>query len=474
MPELLNLQNYFPPIEDNAWKRLIPEDLTWQPLEGIQVQPYYRQCTSKPGHVFDRRDWLIRADTDLAHFKIAQDAGAESLGFSLHEPAQLPEQLPVGEIPLFFSGEGITHELIQTLRIQATRRGYALDKLRGAVSLPEKYSARSALQAAEGTRLWTQVINLEQWHDAGATHVQELACGFAQLSDLMADLVPNCTAEHLYFQVPIGERYLLDLARLRALRMGTAEVLRVYNTPKHKIHIVGIPSRRYESVLDPDTHLVRQTLQYAAAITGGCDVIASPDTERSLRILQIMRHEGKLGIVADAAAGSWMIEHLTEKLGQSAWELFQEIESKGGFSKARPWIEKKIQQANAKRRAEILSGEDIVVGGNTYFSGQIEESTPQKKSILAPLETIRLRAKRLEASVNVQIHGICDPWLKRLLDLCGCSSQNESGSTDLIVTEADQGFLIQNQQHEQVLVNIGEPLPAAADRLFTLLEINAT
>ncbi|MCY4205327.1 MAG: methylmalonyl-CoA mutase family protein [Bacteroidetes bacterium] len=471
MRESLNLLNYFPPVQDNEWKNLLPEDFNWRPIEGIEIQPYYRHNASNPGHTFDRRQWLICANVNLPDSTAAQDAGAEALWVLLDEPVVSPEQLPAVELPLFFSGAKISPELIKILQSQTVNKALDSCSLRGAITLPEQYSAISAMEIAEATGLWTQVINLEKWHDYGATHVQELAFGLAQLSDLMAELAPNCTAKHLYFQVPVGERYLLDLARLRALRLGASEVLRAYNAHTHNIHIVGVPSHRYESVLDSDTHLIRQTLQYAAAITGGCDVIVSPGIGHSLRILHILRHEGKLGSVADPAAGSWMIEHLTEALGLASWKLFQTIESKGGLRKSQSWIEKEIQRVDTRRRTDVSSGKDIIVGANAFLSEQIKETAPQKKSLVASLETIRIRTKHLGTPARVRIHGSYNPWLDRLLNLCNCSIEgNGSDSIDLTITETDKGFQIQNQQCGQALVKPGDPLPDAADQLLLLLE----
>ncbi len=469
----LDLQKYFPPVEDEEWERLISEDLSWQPAEGISVQPYYRRTASQSaGHVFTHSKWLARVDTDLADIASALEAGAEALGFTLPEPASLPQDLPVGEFPLFFRGAGATRDLIQTLRTRAISRGHDPGQLRGAVLLPEQQSPRSALEAAEGIGVWTQVIDLEPWHNLGATHVQELACGLAQLSGLMAELGAKCTAKHVYFRVPVGERYLLDIARLRALRIGASQVLQAYNTRTTVIPVVGVPSRRYESALDPDTHLVRRTLQYAAAITGGCNLVVSPDLGHGLRMLQILKHEGKLGLAADAAAGSWMLEHLTDALGGAAWKLFQKMEAKGGLRKAQSWIEKKIQHAASVRSAAVLSGEQIVTGVNAYLSERIKESVLLEKNLITSLEAVRLRAKILGRHPNVLMHGTHTAWLARVLELCACTIQEEK-SADLAITETPGGFLLQNRRKEEVLIHSGMLLPAAADHLLTLLESDA-
>ncbi len=472
MGEPLDLLSFFSAVEDKQWQDLIPDDLSWQPIEGIAVQPYYRRDASQPSPILDHTGWLIRADVDLSDAAAALDSGAEALGFVLPGPTPVPEDLPLGRIPLFFRGAGVDLEFIQALRTKAQSKGYEPAQLRGAAILPKPQSSRANLQAATGTRLWTQCIDLEPWHDQGATHVQEMACGLAQLSNLMAELAPECSTEHVYFRVPVGERYLLDIARLRALRLCARQILLAYSVQTQNIPIVGVPSRRYDSVLDPDTHLVRQTLQHAAAILGGCNVVVSSGIGLSLRMQQILRHEGRLGTIADAAAGSWMIEHLTDALGHAAWKLFQKIEAAGGLQKSAPWIEKEIQRADVERKTAAHSGKEVLVGINTYLSDQVEQAVPQTESIAAPLEHIRLRAKAMGRRTRVMIHGACDhPWLQRLLDLCACTIHPENA--DLTVTETPEGFLAQNGQDEAVHLSVGEPLHLAADRLLKLLENHA-
>ena len=201
-------------------------------------------------------------------------------------------------------------------------------------------------------------------------------------------------------------------------------------------------------------------------------MVVSSGIGSSLRMQQILRHEGRLGTIADAAAGSWMIEHLTDALGRAAWKLFQKIETGGGLQKAIPWIEKEIQHADVQRRTVVYSGKEIIVGVNTYLSDQVKQTAPQTKSMVAPLEHIRLRAKAMGSRTRVVIHGACDnPWLQRLLDLCACTIHPEEA--DLTVTETSEGFLAQNAQNEVIHLSVGEPLHLAADRLLKLLESHA-
>lgn len=472
MSEPLDLLSHFPPVTDQDWEKLIPENLNWYPIEGITVRPYYRRGKPTPNHIFSHREWLIRADVEVRDAVRAQLAGAEALGFSLsEEEVRLPEDLPIGTIPLFFRGRGATPKLLETLRIRAAGNGYAPEELRGAVDISSEYPVGQILDMAKGTRLWTLCISLEHWHEQGATHVQELACALAQLSEHLAEAGSGFATEHLYFTVPVGERYLLDIARLRALRLGAAAVLDAYKVRSQKVNIVGVPSRRYESALDPDTHLIRRTLQCVAAILGGCDVIAAPDADLGLQMQQLMRHEGRLGVAADAAAGAWIIEYLTDALGAASWQLFQQIEKTGGLDRSLHWIEKQVQQTRNQRNAAVHSGAEVVVGVNTNLSPEIPEVDPYPNSLAAPLEAIRLRAKALTKKPQVEVRAEQDPWLRRLLSLCSCDIQNQS--VNILITKTPTGFTARNTRGEQVSLTSGDPLHLAADQLLGLFDSDA-
>ena len=298
-----------------------------------------------------------------------------------------------------------------------------------------------------------------------------MACALAQLSDLLAESGSGFATEHVCFTVPVGERYLLDIARLRALRLGAAAVLDAYKVRSQKVNIVGVPSRRYESALDPDTHLIRRTLQCVAAILGGCDVIAAPDADLGLQMQQLMRHEGRLGVAADAAAGAWIIEYLTDALGAASWQLFQQIEKTGGLGRSLHWIERQVQQTRNQRNAAVHSGADVIVGVNTYLSPEIPEVDPYPNSLAAPLEAIRLRAKALTKKPQIEVRAEQDPWLRRLLSLCSCDIQNQS--VNILITKTPTGFTARNFRGEQVSLTSGDPLHSAADQLLGLFDSDA-
>ena len=77
----------------------------------------------------------------------------------------------------------------------------------------------------------------------------------------------------------------------------------------------------------------------------------------------------------DPWAGSYYVETLTNQIANEAWAIIQDIEAHGGMTKAiAAGIPKlKIEEAAAKKQARIDSGQDIIVGVNSY---ELEQEDP--------------------------------------------------------------------------------------------------
>ena len=83
---------------------------------------------------------------------------------------------------------------------------------------------------------------------------------------------------------------------------------------------------------------------------------------RNIQLLLL--EESNVAKVADPAAGSGGIEDLTDKLCQSAWSLFQEIESAGGAPAALEagLIQDKVAAVRAERAAAVARRKDVAHG----------------------------------------------------------------------------------------------------------------
>ena len=146
------------------------------------------------------------------------------------------------------------------------------------------------------------------------------------------------------------------------------------------------------------------------------EAIALP-TDFSARIARntqlLIQQETGTTQVIDPWGGSYYVERLTHDLAARAWGHIQEVEAAGGMTKA---IEEglpkmRIEEAAARTQARIDSGQQAVIGVNTY---QVADEEPFEvlkvdnnavyAAQLAKLE--RLREERDQSAVDSALHAL--------------------------------------------------------------------
>lgn len=226
------------------------------------------------------------------------------------------------------------------------------------------------------------------YHNAGATAVQELAFTMAVTNEYFYQLTNQTLsidkiAPHFQITLGVGSIYFVEIAKLRAARLLYSRIIEQYkpeNQNSYKGFINCINSRWNKTVFDPYTNLLRATTEAMSAIIGGVDCLTiepfdisykEPDAfsnHLSRNIQNILKEESYLNKVQDVAAGSYYIENLTDQIAEQAWELFKEIEKRGGFFEAaqQGFIQDEIAKTNEKRKALIGSGKENMLGTNIY------------------------------------------------------------------------------------------------------------
>ena len=88
-----------------------------------------------------------------------------------------------------------------------------------------------------------------------------------------------------------------------------------------------------------------------------------------------LQDETNICKVVDPWAGSYYVEALTDQLVKKAWQHIQEIEELGGMTKAidTGLPKMRIEEAAARRQAQIDSGKETIVGLNKY---RLEQEDP--------------------------------------------------------------------------------------------------
>lgn len=138
-----------------------------------------------------------------------------------------------------------------------------------------------------------------------------------------------------------------DICKLRVARKMWHDLLvRRYGITDEqalrlRIHVVTAGSAM--TYQEPINNIARGTLMGLAAILGGVqslgisaydEALSVPSElahQQSVRIQQILMHETNVTAVADPLGGSYYIEALCAELEARAWQVFDDIEARGGF-----------------------------------------------------------------------------------------------------------------------------------------------
>nr|WP_157049689.1 methylmalonyl-CoA mutase family protein [Thalassobacillus sp. C254] len=147
-----------------------------------------------------------------------------------------------------------------------------------------------------------------------------------------------------------------------------------------KMNIHARTSSWTKTLYDPYVNILRASSEAFSAAIGQADSIqVSPfdesfqkPTSFSRRIARntqvILQEEAHIGKTADAAGGSYYIETMTNELAEKAWKLFQEIERKGGMTKAieNGAVQKRVEDISSRKEIDINHRKKVFVGTNQY------------------------------------------------------------------------------------------------------------
>ncbi|MFT5860920.1 MAG: methylmalonyl-CoA mutase [Flavobacteriaceae bacterium] len=236
---------------------------------------------------------------------------------------------------------------------------------------------------------------------AGATTWQEIGfclnAGHEYLINLMNEgMSIDQASESVSFHIGVGSNYFYEMAKIRALRMLWSKVIKAYAPERESSYtcsITAVIGHTNKSLTDPHTNLLRQTTESMSALSSGVDQIivlpydlhskdgSSSLAERmALNIALILKEESYFDMVLDPMGGSYMLEQLTDMIGQKAWNEFQAIEKNGGLFNAECRIVFK-EQIGLKRQQRIEhfeSGNQILIGVNEFKSPNSSDASWRK------------------------------------------------------------------------------------------------
>jgi len=276
----------------------------------------------------------------------------------------------------------------------ATRIRFALDPLGLAATTGRDPAWRQA--APEFARLVAELAgrgfaapigcaDARPIHAAGGSEAQELAFALATATACLRALEAHGIAldaarRLIFFRLAADADQLLTVAKLRALRRLWARVEQACGLDPEPAFVSAETAWRMMTRRDPWVNMLRTTMATLAAGIGGADAVTVlpftaalglPDrfARRMARNSQlILLEESNLAKVADPAAGSGAMEHLTAALCGAAWTLFQEIEAAGGAAAelAAGLVQRKVAEVRAARTAAVARRQDALTGTSEF------------------------------------------------------------------------------------------------------------
>ncbi|MGF7140905.1 methylmalonyl-CoA mutase family protein [Roseimarinus sediminis] len=253
---------------------------------------------------------------------------------------------------------------------------------------------KSLIEESIGLKGWSLIgVNGKIFRDAGSSIAQELAFALAagaeyltQLSE--AGLDAKIAAPKIKFNLGVGTNYFMEIAKLRAARFLWAKIVEAYMPGCNADEcacaaIMNIHSENTiwnKTVYDPYVNMLRTQTEAMSAALGGTDSMtvipfnsiyeeSTPFSERIARNQQILlKEESHFDKISDPAAGSYYIETLTDSLATAAWNLFVEVQDKGGYVEAfkTGFVQEQVKATSDKLDKNIAIRKDSLLGTNQF------------------------------------------------------------------------------------------------------------
>lgn len=229
-------------------------------------------------------------------------------------------------------------------------------------------------------------INGYTFNSDGATTVQEIALSLAKANELLHQLSQNGlsiddASALIKFSLGSSPNYFEEIAKIRALRTLWSNIVEAYQ-PQHDCSRVAFvmskTSAFYLAGVDVNNNILRNTTQAMSSVLGGCNLLTvvphnfDDNNDFALRIARniqlILQEESYFNKVSDIAGGAYFVEYLTAQICDKAWELFQYIEAKGGYSafEKSGELSTLLNESLVKKKQAIEQKIKTVIGVNKY------------------------------------------------------------------------------------------------------------
>lgn len=376
---------------------------------------------------------------DSDHSRVVGDVGKAGVAIdSVEDMKILFNEIPLDQISVSMTMNGAVLPILSFYIVAAEEQGVKQEQLSGTIQndILKEFMVRNTYiyPPAPSMKIIADIfeytsqnipkfnsISISGYHmqEAGATPVLEMAYTLADgleyvRTGIKAGMNVDDFAPRLSFFWAIGMNHFMEIAKMRAARYIWANLLKQFNPQNPKSLALRTHSQTSGWSLteqEPFNNITRTAIEALSSALGGTqslhtnaldEAIALP-TDYSAKIARntqiILQQESGICDVVDPMGGSNLVESLTQQMIEEAMRYIDEVEQEGGMTKAiEAGIPKmRIEEAAAKKQAKIDSGEEFIIGVNSFKS-----SLKQDAIEILDIDNTEVRRKQIERLNNIK------------------------------------------------------------------------
>nr|WP_314493082.1 methylmalonyl-CoA mutase [uncultured Chryseobacterium sp.] len=410
------------------------------------VRQYAGFSTAEESNAFYRRnlaagqkglsvafDLATHRGYDSDHARVVGDVGKAGVAIdSVEDMKILFNEIPLDQISVSMTMNGAVLPILSFYIVAAEEQGVSQDLLSGTIQndILKEFMVRNTYiyPPTPSMKIIADIfeytsenipkfnsISISGYHmqEAGATPVLEMAYTLADgleyvRTGIKAGMKVDDFAPRLSFFWAIGMNHFMEIAKMRAARYIWATLLKQFDPQNPKSLALRTHSQTSGWSLteqEPFNNITRTAIEALSSALGGTqslhtnaldEAIALP-TDYSAKIARntqiILQQESGICDVVDPMGGSTLVESLTQQMIEEAMKFIDEVEKEGGMTKAiEAGIPKmRIEEAAAKKQAKIDSGEEFIIGVNSFKS-----SLKQTPIDILDIDNTEVRRKQIE------------------------------------------------------------------------------
>ncbi|WP_312390365.1 methylmalonyl-CoA mutase [Chryseobacterium sp.] len=378
---------------------------------------------------------------DSDHARVVGDVGKAGVAIdSVEDMKILFNEIPLDQISVSMTMNGAVLPILSFYIVAAEEQGVSQDLLSGTIQndILKEFMVRNTYiyPPAPSMKIIADIfeytsknipkfnsISISGYHmqEAGATPVLEMAYTLADgleyvRTGIKAGMNVDDFAPRLSFFWAIGMNHFMEIAKMRAARYIWAELLKQFNPQNQKSLALRTHSQTSGWSLteqEPFNNITRTAIEALSSALGGTqslhtnaldEAIALP-TDYSAKIARntqiILQQESGICDIVDPMGGSNLVESLTQQMIEEAMKYIDEVEQEGGMTKAiEAGIPKmRIEEAAARKQAKIDSGEEFIIGVNSFKSELKQEAIE-----ILDIDNTEVRRKQIERLDSIKLN----------------------------------------------------------------------